>query len=351
MSVKVLVVEDEEAVAMTLNAILTDDGYQVEEALTAAAALRLIESSSFDVALLDLRVGADDGLAILRRLKQVAPETVALILTGYGSLDTAIQAMRMGASDYLLKPCDVVELKSAITRGLELAGHHLKTPLTSVLGWTQYAQRQLSLGRTEEASEKLDLAIQHSRRIARLVEVFSDMVRVQHGLGLTREPANLRAVLELAVRAARASYAQHRFEPVLPHEPILALIDIAAVSTIFSSLLDNAAKFSPAGARVDVRLTAKGDDAVVSIRDRGVGISEMEIKTIFERYPQTGRGTPRGTVPGLGIGLHLSRALAEAHGGKIWAESAGSGKGSEFSVALPLIGSPANDSPRSGRLA
>ena len=119
MAASVLIVEDEELVAFTLSQILADEGYQVEEALSASAALAKIERQRFDVALLDLQIGDDSGLTVLAELKRASPGTVALILTGYGSLETAIQAMRQGAFDYLLKPCDVQELKAAIARGLE----------------------------------------------------------------------------------------------------------------------------------------------------------------------------------------------------------------------------------------
>jgi PAS domain S-box-containing protein len=119
LAASVLIVEDEELVAYTLGQILTDEGYQVERAANAAEALARIARQRFDVALLDLQVGDDSGLAVLAQVKKTSPGTVALILTGYGSLKTAIQAMRQGAFDYLLKPCDVEELKAAILRGLE----------------------------------------------------------------------------------------------------------------------------------------------------------------------------------------------------------------------------------------
>ena len=362
---RVLVVEDEEAVSVTLRAILSDDGYEVASASTAAEAQSLIDSESFDVALLDLHLGNDDGLSVLRLLKQTSPQAVALILTGYGTLDTALQAMRSGASDYLLKPCDVGELKAAIARGLaerdvsvlstgeteqaiaetqqarddflELAGRELKTPLAAIVGWAQYAQRQLARGSTAEAKDKLDMVVQESRRAARLVEAFADMVRVrQKGFGLQLEAADLRPLLELAVQGAQTAYPRHCFSLALPDMPISALVDAPAAGTVFSSLLENAAKFSPAESTVQVALTAGSGEAVVSVRDEGVGITRAQIPRIFARYEHLRRDTRRSEGSGLRMGLYLSRALVVAHGGRIWIESPGAGLGSTFFVALPL---------------
>jgi len=365
MPARVLVVEDEEAVAVTLRAILTDDGYEVEAASTALEAQSLIHSKSFDVALLDLHLGEDDGLNVLSLFKAVCPQAVALILTGYGSLDTALKAMRSGASDYLLKPCDVGELKAAITRGLarqqleeltlveteeaieetqqarddflELAGRELKTPLAAVIGWTQYAQRQLARGAIDEAQAKLEVVVHESRRIARLIEAFADMVRVrQKGFGLQLQPADLRPLLELAVQGVQAAYPGHRFSVELPASPLTALVDSPAAGTVFSSLLENAAKFSPPNTPVEVELMPHGDEAMVSVRDHGVGIPASQIAGIFARYERPRRATRRHEGGGLGMGLYLSRALIAAHGGRIWVESSGAGQGSTFHVALPL---------------
>lgn len=119
MTARVLILEDEEAVALTLSEILADVGYRVEAAATVPDALARIDQTRFDAAVLDLRVGDDSGLDALARLRQRSPDTVALVLTGYGSLETAVLAMREGAFDYLLKPCNVDELKASIARGLE----------------------------------------------------------------------------------------------------------------------------------------------------------------------------------------------------------------------------------------
>src|SRR5207249_3514277 len=115
----VLVVDDEEGVLVTMQAILEMEGYAVAIAQKGAAAIDLLRRQTFDVVLTDLRLDDLDGLAILAEVRRTSPETVAIMLTGYASLDSAVQALRQGAYDYLVKPCDVEELKATVARGVE----------------------------------------------------------------------------------------------------------------------------------------------------------------------------------------------------------------------------------------
>jgi signal transduction histidine kinase len=373
----VLIVEDEEAVAFTLREILAQEGYTVQDVSNTAEALARVEQERFDVALLDLRVGEDSGLTVLSRLKELSPGTVALILTGYGSLETAIEAMRHGAFDYLLKPCDVQELKAAIARGLEqrhaagldtgpaspedaaaaraelqdaveqatrardafltVAGHELKTPLSAVIGWAQYVQRQLARGSADEAVEKLDVVVDQARRVSRLVEAFLEVVRIQHGgLDLPREPLDLRYLTEQAVRDVGKRYPHHQFKVERPDNEIDVRGDVPRLNQALGHLLENAAKFSPGGGEVAVCLTQGDGEARLAIRDPGIGIPSDELPHLFERFYQIDSDVMTRRFGGIGVGLYLARALVEAHGGRVWAESAGPQLGSTFTIALPL---------------
>jgi signal transduction histidine kinase len=114
-----LVVDDEESVAVTMGAILEMDGYQVAISTTGADALRKLNEAEFDLILTDLRLDDTDGLGIVSEACRVQPEAVSIILTGYASLESAIKALREGAYDYLIKPCDVEELRATVARGIE----------------------------------------------------------------------------------------------------------------------------------------------------------------------------------------------------------------------------------------
>lgn len=114
-----LVVDDEESVAVTMGAILEMDGYKVAISTSGADALHKLHESEFDLVLTDLRLDDGDGLDVVAEVCRVQPDAVSIILTGYASLESAIKALREGAYDYLIKPCDVDELRAVVARGIE----------------------------------------------------------------------------------------------------------------------------------------------------------------------------------------------------------------------------------------
>lgn len=116
---RLLIVDDEESVAVTMQAILQLDGHEVEMTTRGDDALRRIGQATYDLVLTDLRLDDMDGLQIVAETHRHAPETIVIVLTGYASLESAVKALREGAYDYLLKPCDVEELRATVARGLD----------------------------------------------------------------------------------------------------------------------------------------------------------------------------------------------------------------------------------------
>ncbi|HEV2250830.1 MAG TPA: ATP-binding protein [Candidatus Limnocylindria bacterium] len=116
---KVLIVDDEESVTITMAAILEMDGYSVATALRGQDALAQIEAQEFDLVLTDLRLDDFDGMDVLAAARRRSPDTVGIVLTGYASLESAVKALREGAYDYMLKPADVEELRATVARGIE----------------------------------------------------------------------------------------------------------------------------------------------------------------------------------------------------------------------------------------
>ena len=149
---KLLVVDDEESVAVTMGAILEMDGYSVSVTMSGADALRQIREMPFDLVLTDLRLDDIDGLTILSEICRVHPDTVTIILTGYASMESAIKALREGAYDYLVKPCDVDELRAVVARGIER--RQLGLQLKERLGELETANRTI-----RELNQDLELRI------------------------------------------------------------------------------------------------------------------------------------------------------------------------------------------------
>src|SRR5215471_8540878 len=119
MSARVLVVDDEESVALTLRFILEREGYAVEVAGSVDEATRKLLAASYDAVLLDMVIGPDSGLTLLARLRETSPDSVVIALTGFGTLSNATEAIRLGVSDYLEKPCPVGDLTASLSRGLD----------------------------------------------------------------------------------------------------------------------------------------------------------------------------------------------------------------------------------------
>lgn len=123
---KILVVDDEESIRFSLEEALRRDGYQVTTAKNGETALDLISNQAFDLALIDLRLPGIDGMKVLAEVQNRSPETVVIVLTAHASLETAVEALRRGAHDYLFKPCRTVELRESIRQGLLKRQHELR---------------------------------------------------------------------------------------------------------------------------------------------------------------------------------------------------------------------------------
>src|SRR5690606_2117678 len=139
--------------------------------------------------------------------------------------------------------------------------------------------------------------------------------------------------------------ARHELCIELPAEPLLVAADPTRLSQALANLLSNAAKYTPHGGRIVVRVRAEGAEAVMEVTDNGMGIPEPELERIFSMFAQVTPAIDR-SQGGLGIGLALSRGLVELHGGRIHATSSGPGKGSTFTVRLPLAAPAVDHAPR-----
>jgi PAS domain S-box-containing protein len=219
---------------------------------------------------------------------------------------------------------------------LATLSHELRTPLNAIMGYA----RMLSSGRIDEGRKgrALQLIDRNAQMLARLVSDVLDVSRIVAGktrLQITR--ADLVAVLNGAVDVVRpamdAKRLRFEWKPAVPTLAIMA--DADRLQQVFWNLLANAVKFTPEGGTVSVEVAAKGGDAVVAVRDTGMGIDPAFLPHLFERFRQADAGVGR-EFAGLGLGLAIVRHFVELHGGRVHAASAGKGHGATFTVALPL---------------
>jgi PAS domain S-box-containing protein len=219
--------------------------------------------------------------------------------------------------------------------------HELRTPLNAIFGWV----RLLRGGALDEAgrAHALDVVERNTRAQTQLVDDLLDMSRVITGnLRLEMRAVELGPVVEAAIDAVRPTAATRDIEMALDttgEAPIVSG-DPDRLQQIIWNLLANSIKFTPKGGRIEARMATEGSEAVIEVRDTGIGIAPDLLPHVFERFRQRVSSETR-THGGLGIGLALVRHLVELHGGTVTAESAGEGHGATFTVRLPRLGQPA----------
>jgi CheY-like chemotaxis protein len=229
---------------------------------------------------------------------------------------------------------------------LAMLAHELRNPLAPIRNAVQFLR--LKGPPDPDLQNARDIIERQLRQMTRLVDDLLDVARIGRGkLTLHREPVSLGAVLTSAVESSRPliEAAGHDLAVALPPEPILVEADPTRLAQVFLNLLNNAAKYTPPGGRLWLTAERQGREAVVRVRDTGVGIPAPMLPHIFEMFTQVDRSLER-SQGGLGIGLTLVKRLVEMHGGSVEAKSEGPGQGSEFVVRLPVVGMPAVQSPQ-----
>jgi signal transduction histidine kinase len=220
---------------------------------------------------------------------------------------------------------------------LAMVSHELRTPTTSILGWATLIRGR---GIDEETLEHAVKAIERNARLQeQLIEQLLDYSRFNSGfLRLDARPASLVPIIEAATDTMLplAKAKEIHLYVYLDASTGAVICDAARLQQVVTNLLANAIKFTPFGGRVDVRLERRGAYAEVTVRDTGQGIAAEFLPYIFDPFWQAGtnQATPHN---GLGLGLAIARQIVEGHNGKIRAESQGEGKGTTFTISLPLM--------------
>jgi len=220
---------------------------------------------------------------------------------------------------------------------LAMLAHELRNPLAPIRSGIEMMQRK----GTDDPDVRWahDVIERQVQQLTRLVDDLLDLSRISRGkITLRREPVDLAAVVARAVEISRPliDARKHHLEVVLPDPAVLVDADPTRLAQVVSNLLNNAAKYTGEGGRIELTVERAGDEAVLRVRDTGIGIAADALPTVFELFSQVPSTLSR-SEGGLGIGLTLVRSLVEMHGGSIEATSGGLGSGSEFLVRLPRL--------------
>jgi signal transduction histidine kinase len=219
---------------------------------------------------------------------------------------------------------------------LAMLGHELRNPLAAIRNALWVLDE---IGAKEErVVRQRDVILRQTRHLVRMVDDLLDVSRVTLGkIILKRRAVDLREVAErcLAELGMAALAGGNGLELEVHTEPVIVKGDPVRLEQVLCNLLQNAVKYTPRGGRLSFTVQAAGGEAVVRVRDTGIGLSAEALQTIFEPFAQVESSRQR-SEGGLGLGLPLVRSLVELHGGRVEAASGGPGQGSEFVVRLPL---------------
>jgi signal transduction histidine kinase len=377
--VRILLVEDDEEdylLTRKLFAEFAGARYALDWASTYEAAAEVMARREHDVYLVDHRLGARDGLELLREPDRGG--ALVIMLTGRDDRELDLRAMNAGAMDYLVKGQITAEmLERSIRYGLErrrleealqlradqlaeadrrkdeflgMLAHELRNPLAPIVN----AVRILGLrGEGDPISERMRGMVEEQvKHMARLLDDLLDVSRITRGtIRLRREPLELAPIVHRAVEANRhlVEARGHDLAVALPAGPVWLEADPTRLVQILANLLTNAVKYTDPGGRIVLTAEVGGGEVVLQVQDTGIGIAPEMLPRIFELFVQVDRSLDR-SQEGLGIGLTLVKNLVELHGGSIAAHSRGLGQGSEFIVRLPLLSrTPTREGPASGR--
>ena len=218
---------------------------------------------------------------------------------------------------------------------LAMLGHELRNPLAAIRNGIHLLSRQ---AQDAPAPQELKAMLERQvRRVTQLVDDLLDVSRITQGcLHLQRERTDLRHVVSNAIQTLESDIKQrnHRLTTVFPDAPVWLHADPGRLEQVFVNLLANASKYTDVGGELTVVMHVRDGQAVVRIRDTGIGIAPEVLPQLFDLFRQADQAAPRYRS-GLGIGLALVRSLVESHGGSVTGASGGLGQGSEFTVCLP----------------
>ena len=256
-----------------------------------------------------------------------------LLETFAGQVGVALE--RVSLSERTQQARLEVEAERLRTSLLSSLSHDLRTPLGVITGAASSLRESGDAMGSESRRELLDSIVEEAQRMNRLIRNLLDMIRVETGsLQVQKEWQPLEDAVGVALIRLGERLADHPVEVHLPTELPLVPLDAVLLEQVFINLLENAAKYTPAGTPIEISAATGPGVVTVSVADRGPGLAPGEEQRVFEKFYRGGDAPPG---KGVGLGLTISRGIVMAHGGRIWAENRAGG-GAVFRFTLPLTG-------------
>jgi len=356
----VLVIDDEESMRDSCCQILTKDGFRTEIAEDGSIGLEKIKEKKPDIALIDLKMPGISGLEVIEKAKEIDPNIIAIVITGYATVDSAVEAMKKGAYDFLPKPFTPEELRIIIRRGLErqklireteslrrekklieenfitMVSHQLRSPLVASLQYFEVIMAGMVGEVPEKQKEMISRAKARLEGMLKLINDWLDVARMNGGLIVAKlKPLSLEKVIKKLLEDLQPLTQENDISLELTpiSESDLVQGDEETLEQAFSNLIANAIKYNKPKGQVKIVIKENKDFIVTEVQDTGIGISKEHLPYIFDQFYRVGRSKDQ-KIKGTGLGLPIAKKIVDAHKGSIQVSSE-LGKGSIFTVLLP----------------
>lgn len=358
---RIVVIDDDYAIRLSCRQALTKSGYGVEVFEDGAQGIEAVADLKPDLVVVDLKMPGISGLEVISRIHEIDPNAVLIVITGYATIETAVDAMKCGAYDFLPKPFKPDELRLIVRRGLEhrrllletrrnemerellkrrfvsFVSHQLKSPLVAV---HQYLDTMKRMGDTPEMAKQragwLDRCLHRTREMQQIIDDWLTLSGVERGcLSRGKKTVDLKEILQAILRDYRNMAVETGDVTLvldMPEAAYPVTADPSCMHVLFDNLIENAIKYNRPGGSVTVSGRRQGDEILVEIVDTGIGIAEKHRPFVFDEFYRVRDDTGKKTE-GSGLGLPICRHIVSEHGGRITLDSV-AGAGSTFRVHL-----------------
>jgi len=356
----VLVVDDEESMRDSCSQILIKDGFQVDTAENGSIGLEKIKESKPDLVLIDLKMPGINGMDVLEKTKEIEPNIIPIVITGYATVESAVEAMKKGAYDFLPKPFSPEELRIIIRRGLErkkliqetealrrekklieenfitMVSHQLRSPLSAILQYFEVILAGIVGEVDPKPKEMLVKAKERLEGLLTLINDWLDVARINGGQIIDKlKPQKLRPILKKLVEFMQPQAKENNITLELSSYSGNDLVkgDEETLEQVFTNLISNAINYNKPKGSVKISFKEEDDFIAIEIQDTGIGIAQEHLPFIFDQFYRVKRSESQKTKTS-GLGLSIAKKIVDAHGGEIKVSSE-LGKGSAFTVLLP----------------
>jgi signal transduction histidine kinase len=355
---KILIIDDDDVMLDSCSQTLSNETVEIETAQNGDIGIQRAKTFNPDLTLLDLKMPGKSGMEVLRELIKMNASCIVIVITGYGTIESAVEAIKQGAYDFLPKPFTPEELRMMVKRGIErkqfileaerlqkekqlmresfvsMVSHELKSPLAAL----QQNLMVIKDGMTGEISEKtsqiLKRLIQRIHNLIKLINDWLDLSRIESGeIVQTMEPVDLKSILSEVVDLMKplADEARVEFEVRSPETYPEILGNRETLHMLFTNLIGNGIKYNHKGGKVIIGLEEEDYKSKITIRDTGIGIPKKQLPLIYNQFY---RVKGENQIQGSGLGLSIAKKIVEAHSGTIEVQSK-LNQGTTFIVHLP----------------